>query len=230
MRAETSFSQRDPEALALVNKLATLKGNKAQYRDTMLAIGRHLAIGIAPLLPTDRHICIVCSVEDADFLARGFLEQLTMPNGVPKDCVHLLCLWNDKIREGGISLSPVIKQYKEDFPKKSIIVVIKSIISGACVVKTNLSRAISFADPETIFVAAPVMLVGAENRLAQEFPLEISNRFQFVHFATDTEKNGEDVVPGIGGSVYELLGLGNSREKNKYVPHIVKERREQLFA
>ncbi len=230
MRSETDFSRRDPSALQLVNKLSSLKGHSDQYRATMREIGSRLAASIFPYLPSsNRDICIVCSVEDADFLARGLIEQLAS-EGVLAEHIHLVCLWNDKIREGGVSLSPVIKQYKEYFPRESTIVIVKSIISGACVVKTNLSRAISFANPEKIFVAAPVMLEGAEDRLSHEFPPDISKKFKFVHFATDTEKNGEDVIPGIGGSVYELLGLGNAKEKNKYVPLIVKERREKMFA
>jgi len=97
------------------------------------------------------------------------------------------------------------------------------------VVKTNLTRAISYANPARIFVAAPVLLEGAEGRLSNEFPKHINQKFEFIHFATDTEKNGEDVIPGIGGSLYELLGLGNSLEKNKYVPALVKERRKKFF-
>jgi hypothetical protein len=75
------------------------------------------------------------------------------------------------------------------------------------------------------------MLEGAEERLAKEFPVAISSKFEFVHFVTDTDKetDGENVVPGIGGSLYELLGLGDQHSKNKYVPQIVKERRKTRF-
>jgi hypothetical protein len=50
-----------------------------------------------------------------------------------------------------------------------------------------------------------------------------------VWFASDKEKKGDSVIPGIGGSVYELLGFKNSEDKNKYMPTIVKERRESFF-
>ena len=110
------------------------------------------------------------------------------------------------------------------------MIIVKSIISGACVVKTNLTRVISFAKPKEIFVVSPV-IIGAEDRLAREFPEEVSSKFKFVHFATDTEKDadGENIRPGIGGSVYELLRLGDGHSKNNYMPSIVKQRRKRNF-
>jgi hypothetical protein len=232
MRIFTSFAEADQEAKNLVEKLHTIQGDPDSYRKQMLAIGRHLGVGVvSKLSPKDtKNICVVCTVEDADFLARGLIESLE-ENGLG-DRVHLVCLWNEKIRANGVSLSPVKKQYKEEFEAAGVtLVVVKSIISGACVVKTNLTRVISFAQPEEIFVASPVMLLGAEARLSQEFPDNISAKFKFIHFVTDTEKDasGENVIPGIGGSVYELLGLGDSHLKNKYMPSIVKERRRKYF-
>ena len=90
---------------------------------------------------------------------------------------------------------------------------------------------ISYSQPREIFVVSPVMFIGAEARLSREFPEEISSRFKFVHFATDTEKDAdsENIRPGIGGSVYELLGLGDDHTKNKYMPSIVKQRRKRNF-
>jgi hypothetical protein len=34
------------------------------------------------------------------------------------------------------------------------------------------------------------------------------------------------IVPGVGGSVYELLGLGNAVEKNSVLPSLIAERRK----
>lgn len=230
MRTFTKFCTTDPVAKNLVNELPEIKGSPARYRQQMLEIGKHLGKGIVPSLDrkSSADICVVCTVEDADFLARGLIEKLEEVG--LEQSIHLICLWNDKIKEEGVSISPIRKEYKEEFNKEnSIFIIVKSIISGACVVKTNLTRAISSSNPKQIFVASPVMLDGAEQRLSAEFPSSIHSKFEFVHFATDTEKNGEDVFPGIGGSVYELLGLGNSKEKNKYMPMIVKERRARLY-
>lgn len=232
MRTFTDFSKKDPAAQQLVDELHTIRDNPTKYREHMLQIGRHLGAGIIPKLVKNQNsaICVVCTVEDADFLGRGLIEALEHAGFGER--VHLICLWNEKIRQNGVSLSPISRQYKEDFSSESsIFIMVKSIISGACVVKTNLTRAVSFSQPSRIIVASPVMLLGAEGRLEREFPPAISAKFEYVHFVTDTEKDkdGENVLPGIGGSLYELLGLGNQHEKNKYIPSIVKERRKKLF-
>lgn len=232
MRTFTTYAKADPEAIKLVDKLPTIKGNPTEYRKQMLMVGKRLGLGVLGNLSSKnvKDICVVCTVEDADFLARGVIEALE-EQGLSEH-IHLICLWNEKIRANGVSLSPITKQYKEDFDAKDVtLIIVKSIISGACVVKTNLTRVISFAQPKEIFVVSPVMFIGAEDRLASEFPKEINSKFKFVHFATDTEKDadGENIRPGIGGSVYELLGLGDEHTKNKYIPSIVKQRRMKNF-
>ena len=57
--------------------------------------------------------------------------------------------------------------------------------------------------------------------LMREFPKEISNRFNFVTFAIDDERKGNEVVPGIGGMVYPRLGLVDIETKNRYIPEMV---------
>lgn len=227
-RTYTKFANQDAEAKALVDSVASPSVKPAEYQEQMRQLGLHLGSGILETLPTDvRHdICVVCTVEDADFLARGVIESLDQ-HGL-SDRTRLLCLWNGKIRDNGVSISPVLRQYKESFdPSGTVFIVVKSIISGACVVKTNLTRALSTGDPSTVYVAAPVMLKGAEKRLAAEFPSDIAEKFQYVWFATDDKKDGENVLPGIGGSVYERLGFDGEASKNRYMPKIVKERRDK---
>jgi hypothetical protein len=230
-REYSKYSSKDPSGTRLIDELPYLTQDVLGYQEHMRQIGCHLVQAFEDDLQvnlTSGEICIVCTVEDADFLARGVIERLDyMGLG---DRVRLLCLWNENIREPGIRLSPIVKQYKEAFEKKNpIFIIVKSIISGACVVKTNLSRALSQAEPTKIYVVSPVILEGAEKRLEREFPPSVSSKFQFVWFASDKEKIGDSVIPGIGGSVYELLGFKNSEDKNKYMPTIVKERRESFF-
>lgn len=231
MRTFTKYCATDEATCELVNDLARLTNDPAAYRSHMLAIGAKLADSLSPRLQEisiDSDICVVCTVEDADFLARGLIGQLE-ENGFGGR-LYIICLWNEKIYEENISLSPIVREYKEQFNSSDVaFIVVKSIISGACVVKTNLTRAISHAQPNRIFVVSPVFLQGADDRLTHEFPPDIYEKFEFIHFATDTEKDGENVVPGIGGSIYQLLGLGDSVEKNKYVPQLVKERRKRFF-
>ena len=126
-------------------------------------------------------------------------------------------------------VAPVMKQYREvEDLDGAVVVVVKSIISGACVVKTNLAMLIDHVTPSRVFVAAPVMLKGAEQRLASEFPVEVADRFEYRTFAIDDQKDAdENVTLGIGGSVYERLGF---QDKNTHVPEIVKQRRQRFVA
>lgn len=231
-RTFTVFAEQDPKAKALVEALPHLKGRVSDYRDNMRQLGSHLADSLLPQLAQQpaKDICVICTVEDADFLARGLIE--TLEAHALGATTRMICMWNQRIKNEGISLSPVLRVYEESYDKRdAVFIVVKSIISGACVVKTNLTRAVTAAHPKRIFVVSPVMLQGAEQRLADEFPAEVSQKFEFVHFATDTEKStdGEQVIPGIGGSIYELLGLGDLTTKNRYVPDIVRERRRKAF-
>jgi len=228
-RVFTKFAQRDSIARALMNDLLLAKEDVEVYRQTMLSLGNQLAACLVAELNkiSSENVCVICTVEDADFLARGVIQGLSSAS--PRYSIAMMCMWNDRIKANGVSVSPVLRAYEEKFDKhNAIYVVVKSIISGACVVKTNITRALSSALPEKVFVLSPVMLSGAEDRLSREFPSEISEKFSFVHFATDDTKNGDEVLPGIGGSVYQLLGLGDGKHKNTYVPKIVKERRRTV--
>lgn len=229
-RTFTAFAEQDPKAKALVDELLSLKGNPNGYREAMRQLGEHLADSMLPQLEAapSQDVCVICTVEDADFLARGLIEELELRNVGAR--TRMICMWNERIKNEGVSVSPVLRTYEEAFDKdNSVFIIVKSIISGACVVKTNLTKAISSANPKRIFVASPVMLEGAEYRLAREFPADIAEKLEFFHFATDSQKSadGEEVIPGVGGSVYELLGFGDSKVKNKYVPNIVRERRRK---
>ncbi|HEX7815799.1 hypothetical protein [Dyella sp.] len=229
-RTFTAFADKDPEARTLLESLPTLKGDIKGYREHMRRLGAHLAASMFPTLKSEltRDICVICTVEDADFLARGVIEELESHRARTR----MICMWNARVKSGGISISPVVRTYEEVYDKSDVVfVIVKSIISGACVVKTNLTKAITTTNPKRVFVVSPVMLKDAEKRLANEFPDELAKKFEFVHFATDSCKSsdGEEVIPGIGGSVYELLGLGDVKKKNTYIPAIVKERRRKEF-
>ena len=228
-REYTTISNDDAEARQLVDEIADISIDVPRYREVMVAMGRKLAAQMIKSFPADdtNDICVVCTVEDADYLAKGVVDALS--DAGMESRVKLLCLWNEKVREEGVSLSPVMKQYKENATTKKVdYVIVKSIISGACVVKTNLTRALSSKNFSSIFVASPVMRAGAKGRLEQEFPLEIARHFTYFSLAVDSGGSGENVQPGIGGSVYQRLGLGDEKTKNKIVPSIVKARRERF--
>lgn len=196
-----------------------------EYKDSMYQLGlRHGQQLIESL--KDKKVCLACTVEDADYLARGIAEAI----GPSVSSLSVACFWNKRLvgDEFFATTAPVLKQYVEPGCNDAdVIIVVKSIISGACVVKTNLTALIQKANPQMIFVVAPVVRVGAEERLSKEFPKSVSNKFQYNYFATDTDYKSDtgEVIPGIGGNVYQRLGFGDQEGKNKYTPDFVKVRR-----
>ena len=76
-----------------------------------------------------------------------------------------------------------------------------------------------------------MILAGSTKRLEAGFDSTISSKFEYIYFAEDDEKkeNGE-VVPGIGGSVYELLGIGSSVQKNSFIPELISTRRARFHS
>jgi len=71
----------------------------------------------------------------------------------------------------------------------------------------------------------------AQEKLNREFPAIISDKFNYIYFAVDDEKDSdENLVPGIGGNVYQRLGFKDQNDKNKFIPKLVKERRESLIS
>jgi hypothetical protein len=225
----------DEKTQRLLSLLADRSTSSESYREAMTGLGRQLAKGVAAqpsmLLAS---VCVACTAEDADFLARGMVEGFETA-GVDQARIKLICFWNERVNAyrglttESYDIAPIIKQYREAIDLNSaVVVVVKSIISGACVVKTNLATLLEDALPQRVVVAAPVMLKGADSRLAAEFPAEMAERFEYVTFAIDDEKGPDNnVVPGIGGSVYERL---NVPDKIAYVPEIVKQRRRQISA
>lgn len=202
------------------------------YKDAMTSLGKHLGEIVSTKMPDSASTAyLACTVEDADYLARGMLTVLEQH----LQSVSLACFWNERFSPFGVSeikASPIIRKYAE--PANSTVnhlVIIKSIISGGCVVKTNLNDLIQTINPENIFIVAPVIYIGAEQKLALEFDSSVCEKFQFIYLAKDNERTDRgEVIPGIGGMVYERLGFDGQEGKNKYVPEIVKTRRRQLVA
>lgn len=163
---------------------------------------------------------LACTSEDTDWLAKGILETLSVQD------ISLAVFWNERIRiENSVEISPIIKTYIEPVTKCQSLILVKSIISTTCVVKTQLTHLINKITPEDIYIVAPVMYKGAEKSLMKEFPKEITNRFKFLTLATDDYRNAfGEVKPGIGGMIYPRLGLGDVHTKNSYIPDLVKER------
>lgn len=228
MRHGTKWSSVQKEAI--LNTLLDCKNDPERYRNAMYQLGRALGGDIANAFSSARSdIYVACTVEDADFLAKGILDVLEDTRSFK--AIHFACFWNERKQLGQFEIAPILKKYKEPSSAEcQTLVIVKSIISGACVVKTNLTSMISELQPTNILVVAPVILEGAEMRLKREFPEAISDKFEFVTYAVDDEKLEDNVVPGIGGNVYELLGYGGEADKNAYIPEIVRSRRARFAA
>lgn len=165
---------------------------------------------------------LACASEDADWLASGILDVISQKK------VSLAVFWNERIKlsnDSEIEVSPIVKSYIEPISSCQTLVLVKSIISTSCVVKTQLTRLVNYINPEKIYIVAPVMFKNAEGCLKKEFPNYISDKFVFITLAKDDRRDDNGVIlPGIGGMVYPRLGLGDQQAKNKYIPDLVKKR------
>lgn len=219
-----------------INNLLNILINKSIssdiYKSTMRNLGESFGnIIVNKIEQNNSTVSLACTVEDADFLAKGIIDVLENNN----ISVTFSCFWNQRFSPFDIDelkVAPIIKKYQEPTNSEiDYLIIVKSIISGACVVKTNLTNLIEKINPTHIFVVAPVIYSGAENSLKKHFLSEIYNKFEFLYFAQDNERTQQgEVIPGIGGSVYERLGFHGQEEKNKYTPQVVKTRRANLVS
>ena len=128
----------------------------------------------------------------------------------------------EREQEGfAIEFADIEKSYEEIQGNSKVLIITKSIISSSCVIKSQIMRLVSTNDFKKIYIASPVMYKDAEENLRKEFPERVYNLFEFIYFALDEDmdKNGW-VVPGIGGSVYERLGI----DSRSYFPRILDDR------
>lgn len=220
------------EARELLDRLALPPDHTGPeaYRVAMTRLGELFVSIHAERFSGINRLLLVCTNEDADYLARGVLVGLDAGGG---PAVRVACFWNERESISGslsglkVELAPIVRRYIEPGEADAFLVV-KSIISSACVVRTNITELVYDLEPARVLIFAPVILKGADERLRQEFDDDISRRFEFYWFAEDDEKEGENVKPGIGGQVYERLGIGTRAEKNRYTPELVRERRRVL--
>ncbi len=222
-----------PDTKILLNILANKNVSPVKYRQAMTSLGESFGNIFINEIPDRRaSIYLASTVEDADYLAQGMLKRLEESH---YQSIGFACFWNKRFSPFGISdlkIAPVLKRYQEPIDSAiNYLVIVKSIISGGCVVSTNLTNLIKEITPKQIFIIAPVIYKDAEEKLKAEFDKNIYRKFQFRYFARDDERmESGEVIPGIGGMVYERLGFQGQEEKNQYVPEIVKRRRQRLLA
>lgn len=208
---------------ASLEVLADKTTSVEEYRKSFRVLGEKLGKILAneyKAIPAE-HTMLVCASEDADWLATG------VESGFGKGELKKSVYWSSRevvyTNEDGskVEISPIEKAYEEPIDDCQLLVIVKSIISTSCVVKTQLTRLIGKISPKQIAILAPVMYKDGIPNLMREFPEEINSRFNFVTFAIDDERVGSEVVPGIGGMVYPRLGLVDFETKNRYIPEMV---------
>lgn len=208
---------------ASLDALADKDTNVNDYREAFRMLGVELGKILASEYRTALadHTMLVCASEDADWLAAG------VESGFGKGELKKSVYWNSRevihTNEDGskVEISPIEKAYEEPIDDCRLLVIVKSIISTSCVVKTQLTRMIGKTVPDQIAILAPVMYKDGVPNLMREFPEEINSKFHFITFAVDDEREDSEVIPGIGGMVYPRLGLGDMETKNRYIPEMV---------
>ncbi|RYY31475.1 MAG: hypothetical protein EOO04_01090 [Chitinophagaceae bacterium] len=230
MAREIQKQWTDTQTEDLLNLLVSPDTLPIQYRDAMYQLGTKLG-GILndEYQIRSKRICIACTVEDADYLAKGILDAIRLTS----DAMFITVFWNQRFKpqiDGDVSLAPIIREFHDPgYQSSDVVIVLKSIIANACVVKTNLTRLLENTDPKEILIVAPVLLKGAQAKLEAEFPEDFSARFKYVYFAEDDTRSDDGIViPGIGGNVYERLGFEGESAKNRYTPQLVKDRRSKI--
>jgi len=216
------------ETKHLLDRIADRSTSPDDYKQVMLALGRNLgAVLLSKIDPQRSRVYLAATVEDADFLAQGILERLE----VKVSRLSFACFWNQRevFDDLNLSVAPILRKYQEPTDDIDYLIVVKSVISGACIVRTNLENLIQKIDPQEIFIVAPVIYYQAKQSLAESFDRDIVDKFQFFYFAEDDDRNEQgELIPGIGGSIYHRLGFAGQDEKNQYLPQLVKTRRDRI--
>lgn len=214
-------SLADEEARLALHALLKSAGSPDHYQQAMSRLGRHLGKIVNQFIPADHQCLVVSTAEDADYLSAGVMQSLQKAH---KTLAAIF--WNNYIKFDGGPIAPIVHKYLQPgYEKSEYLVVVKSIISTSCVVRTNMLALIDKIQAKKIYIVAPVIFRGSENTLRDEFPCDISEKFEFVYFAVDGIRDSVsgDIIPGIGGQIYQLLGMEDQPARAGYIPNMVRE-------
>jgi hypothetical protein len=224
MRVLSPFVSKNSRTVEFLNIIADKSTSPEKYGESFRCLGEELGHVITNTKNIkNKNILLCCTNEDADWLANGILDTISIYNSV-----SLSVMWNHRIRTAGdesLDAAPVIKTYSEPIYDCDLLIVCKSIIFTSCVVRSNIQYLFEETKPKRTLIVSPVIFKGADARLKNEFPSNMSKEFEFIYFAQDDEAKAGEVVPGIGGIIYDRIGLGGVKNKNSYIPNIVKRRR-----
>src|SRR5688572_17724607 len=121
-RRFASFATREIEDH--LNALLEATTDPMRYREAMTCLGKDLGRIVVKRVDRTEHILVVSTVEDADFLTRGLLNELS--EGREPSSISIACFWNDRKSMGSrrIEIAPILRRYVEPFraPVDAIIV------------------------------------------------------------------------------------------------------------
>ncbi|WP_223296631.1 hypothetical protein [Thiorhodovibrio frisius] len=211
----------DALARRALDKLIASTQSPSEYQAAMLELGHQLGGILRRQIPRGHQCLVVSTAEDADYLSTGVIESLEADH----DTLAAV-FWNNHYSINGSNIAPIVHHFiQPGFESAKAIIFVKSIISTSCVVRTNILSLLESVKADDIYIVAPVIYIDAEQALKAEFPASISERFRFVYFAVDEERTTTgNVVPGIGGQVYQLLGMADQPARTGYLPNLVKKR------
>lgn len=203
----------------------------AEYQKAMYELGAQLGqLFCQKHQGIKKPVLVVSTAEDTDYLVAGFIQVLTANNIKTKIAVF----WNHHYSlPDKSSVAPIVNQFLEDdYQTCGHIAMMKSIISGSCVIHTNLAALINeivLVNIADIAVLAPVMYEQAPHNLNNVFTQKIAEKFSFYSLAIDSQRDDNGIVyPGIGGEVYGKLGLADQPAlMGTFIPNLV---RQKLFA
>lgn len=213
------------EVQTWLSQIADRSTSVESYRRIMTYLGCELGKRLPFATASHEKVLIVATSEDADYLVTGYINALKEYGMDYK----LAIFWNHHYSlPNGSSVAPITQRFIQNgFDDCSRVVILKSIVSGSCVIRTNLIALLDSLNIDSIsdiIIVAPVMYNESEANLKRDFPEAISSKFKFQTFAIDStrEKNGI-VLDGIGEEVYERLGLENQPAlmQKGYMPELV---------
>lgn len=203
-----------------LEQLLTERDAPEKYQSTMTLIGRYLGDALNTVLEKNTKCLVASTAEDADYLSTGVINSLS-----PTHDMKAAIFWNNHYQIESGSVAPIVHKFiQPGYESSNALIIVKSVISGSCVVRTNILALIEKLHVDKIYIVSPVMHVNSKFALCSEFPDAISSKFEFVYFAEDQKKETStgEVIPGIGGQIYDLLGIGEQPVRIGYIPNLVK--------
>lgn len=182
------------------------------------------------LLDLDRsdttQVCVVCSAQDADYLARGVIDSLAEQGHGER--VRLLCTWSEPVQAAGLQLNCIVKQYCEPLdPAPTIFVVLAGVWREGSAGLTNLFRALSYTAPQRVVVAGLAVDGQAFASMLDELPPSVRGKVERLCcqlYPNMTPAEREHLLH-VEKSLYASMGFVQPNTANKYIPTLVKERR-----